>query len=173
MDRPAGTVKPIHRDMTGIIHIMTLLEVSISELLLSWFMALVARETFMDRKEATTDTRGSRNSPMEPQLMPSAQNFQLGTIARLMPRKSVSSTKILVESTSCWREARFSLLMREIRYSSLKPPCWNTVLMEPSATLAARAAICLAVTQPLATATFSQSRAMAICSIWSLDRSMK
>ena len=111
MDRPAGTVKPIHRDMRGMVHSMVLLVRSIWSFL-GWalLILLVSMLTFMDRKEMTVDTRGRMVRPMLLQLRPLAQNFQVGTLARLMPRKLKSMAKTLEPASprasfTLWRTA--------------------------------------------------------------------
>ena len=72
----------------------------------------------MDSREMPTDTRGSRNSPMEAQLKPAVQKFHLGMLARLIPRKEKSITNSLepASPSRAWRAARLSGLIMDARY---------------------------------------------------------
>jgi hypothetical protein len=86
MDIDAGMAKPIHREMRGLMSIM-LLVVELVAWALCWLTALVFIEIKEKRKLVPAEMIGMRNRPTEPQLIPSAQNFQLGVLARLTPRK--------------------------------------------------------------------------------------
>ena len=80
-------MKPIHRDMRGIISIMVLLVWSIWAFWVWLLILLVCMETFMDRKDTPVDTSTSRNRPRVAQWMPPSQNLQVGMASRSRPRK--------------------------------------------------------------------------------------
>ena len=114
MDRPAGTVKPIHRDMRGIVHNIILFVRSACSFFSCLFIWLVAMETFMDRKDTAVDTRGSRNKRMEP---PGFQKATVGILDRSIPRNLKFSTNRFWPASprAAWREARFSLVIIDTR----------------------------------------------------------
>ena len=71
-------MKPIHRDITGIIHSSILLVLS-SWAFWAWlFIRLVDIETFMDRNDTPTEMMGRRNRPTEPGVMQNAAERLLG-----------------------------------------------------------------------------------------------
>ena len=78
---------------------------------------MVAIDTFMDRKDTATETKGRINRPMD--FNPSNQNLQLGILDRSIPKNWKFITNRPSAPVADWRDVRLSLVTRDSRYSWL------------------------------------------------------
>lgn len=114
-----GIIKPIHRDIKGMVHIMIRLVFSTCSLPLWLFIWLVFMEILDMKMLEKADITMSRKAPMYCQFRCS-QIFQVGSIARSSPRKSKFITKTRVPSPrAAVMAGRVFSLTREARYSWL------------------------------------------------------